>query len=1226
MRVRFLLLLLCCTQLCSAQKIAKALFSQTAKEKEKTREANEEADLLRRITGFALPAKMNGSWTLINENGLVINKKIVFDSISLPYFKDKLVVRKGNKFGILQATLDTIHPLVYDSIYTLGSSFIGKKGEGSYVLSSSSSQKIFLKGALKMQRMDPRLYDGLIKVYFSDGVSVLDSTANWVLPNRYEEVCMFKPGLFLVAKGQRTGLLDTLGKVKIPLDYDVITMYHDSIYSGRKNGSWEYFRKDFSKINQQGDYVLLPDKYGYYRTKRGSSYQLFEYASDREVSNGSYDDYFPIAPHLIAVRKDTLIGLVNREMNLIIAPQYSNIRHINDTLLMVRNDSAFGVINFRNEVLLPLEFSYISPCDYKDDLTGKRKIKYFKVFKGSKCGLANRDGKLVVPMEFADVDLMNDPGLVIVHDRKYFGLYNTYGEKLTDLEFTKYNKLTRFSLLVRGDGKTALYGVDGKMNDTTFLQLNYSANIFKLYLDSSTIQVISQDLTTGKNQYSHTYTNVRIFDFFGVDPHELHDFEFKRAPFSTHETFFSQKHSRWGIYSYLKNDFSVNPTFDRLNGYIAVEEQEDEKLLSAGGATFTSRYKWSLLAVSSVFTSGDFAVDFTNNTDFSYALNFQVDSAFRYSSKTLDKMNNVSYIDLKRINGKRRFNRKGELEWVDADSADVLLRDIYLEANDAGALIPADWQSMLAIMAGEKGLRVKGGTWSIMADDKYYDTKNAMKPVRMPTVPSGLKNCEALAMDEYFIYANQKEKYSCYTHPLKKMEGLDGIGDVKLYQGMANRPFVVGCMKDSLFSLMDTREKRVLSNYYSSIVELDFGFICKSKDSYVFLDSAEKNTNLMEFDEFKDVREDGHFLMHLKRSKRYSLLYKTDLAPFQETCENVSIVADSLLLVQGTDGDYGLSNFRGVPKVECEYHLVDGFRFGLVIFKKKAMYYVFDSKGNQVYESLLPIKRVVGEGLISVQRGKSLYLFDVRTQKRVRSKYSSFYPQNAEGYILASKKGKYKLLDREGRAVKSLKYEYISDFKGDLLTIGSKRGRYYLLRTDGSLVDEVQSGVLRKIGSVHRVGNRYFDLSGNELKKLRGRDITYAGAQGYVALDSASQKYFLLNENGIPTTEPEFDECVLGPKGVAAVKVGAQWGLIDCNGAWQVKPAYKLLRFTPQGNVLFMPKYTYGVYSLSGVTLVNPKFEKIIPIDGTGIAQCINQGKVGYVLVYSGKMLWEMQE
>lgn len=145
----------------------------------------------------------------------------------------------------------------------------------------------------------------------------------------FEDLTIFdRNGLAPVSKDNLYGLINTLGEVIIPFDYQSIVMSTINAYSVSKNDKWGFI----TKANQ----VLIPIEY--------------EVTSD-------------FIENVCAVKKDGKWGFIDLLNQIIIPLEYEGCTDFRSGIAGVVKNGKWGVINKQNKLILDFQYEYLTPVD-----------------------------------------------------------------------------------------------------------------------------------------------------------------------------------------------------------------------------------------------------------------------------------------------------------------------------------------------------------------------------------------------------------------------------------------------------------------------------------------------------------------------------------------------------------------------------------------------------------------------------------------------------------------------------------------------------------------------------------------------------------------------------------------------------------------------------------------------------------------------------------------------
>ncbi len=332
--------------------------------------------------GFAI-VKKGGYFGVINSK----NKTVIPFEYSLiehpkrPYqdFYDEFYIHKNGKVGLLNEKAELIADVIYDLF------------DRDYSEINDSKQVIF-------------------RAKKNNQYGIINKKGEITLPIEYEEIGLFKgDNISMAKKNGLFGIIDSYGNIKLPFDYENIMSYKD----------WDYFilqkGKDYGAIDKQNLNVILPTEYqamkqcfydeNKFIVKKNGFYGII--TRDKEaVIPIEYDEisnWVEYGPDEHFIVKNGKHGLISREGKIVIPPSYDRIFVDNGVLIKVQNNGLYGTINWKNEIIHPIEYENILwewPF-----LTGKQ-IDTIYIEKSGKYFATDINGKTII--ESVSKELIDD--------------------------------------------------------------------------------------------------------------------------------------------------------------------------------------------------------------------------------------------------------------------------------------------------------------------------------------------------------------------------------------------------------------------------------------------------------------------------------------------------------------------------------------------------------------------------------------------------------------------------------------------------------------------------------------------------------------------------------------------------------------------------------------------------------------------------------------------------
>jgi hypothetical protein len=267
----------------------------------------------------------------------------------------------------------------------------------------------------------------------------------------------FNEGLIIVSNSNdKIGLLNTKGKLVVPMEYDRITGFSDGLTSVSKDGKWGYMDKNDKviiplKYNdatpfENGLAIVILDEKSYLIDKTGKILNKEPFHAAQTFKGGA-----------IAQSDNEKWALVDKTGKLVTAYKYAKFAseyafEEGRVLTYSLDDKTYGLIGFDGkELTQPLYtiglFNPICNCAGVSD--------------GKKIGYMDTKGKIIVPIEYdGNINFTNGEGLLIVAQTKADYTYEKFffdksGKRIGD---KKYDEISNFSEGLAAVSKDGLWG------------------------------------------------------------------------------------------------------------------------------------------------------------------------------------------------------------------------------------------------------------------------------------------------------------------------------------------------------------------------------------------------------------------------------------------------------------------------------------------------------------------------------------------------------------------------------------------------------------------------------------------------------------------------------------------------------------------------------------------------------------------------------------------------
>lgn len=316
--------------------------------------------------------KKGKMWGFVDKTG----KEIVPPKYDFVWaFQDGLgLVKQNDKYGFVDKAGELVIPIQYEDAHSFNGGFavVKKGGEVNFI---NKAGKVPFDNVFAL--IDGKA--GLFIVKQNNKYGLLNTKGQFILPLEYDDIENFdRNNLFKVKQNGRYGIVDKTGKVVMPVQYlemdDFSTIYRDQklAYIKDENGKYGFF-------NRKAEIIVLPQ---YDDIKKHSSLYL-EYGMAVVSKNGKW-------------------GVINMDNKEIVPILYNKIGGTADLMVYVENDVFKGFYNVsdNNVGRIAIDFSkltYINWCNDFDNLL------LCVQGKNGKWGYINREGELVIPLEYDKV-------------------------------------------------------------------------------------------------------------------------------------------------------------------------------------------------------------------------------------------------------------------------------------------------------------------------------------------------------------------------------------------------------------------------------------------------------------------------------------------------------------------------------------------------------------------------------------------------------------------------------------------------------------------------------------------------------------------------------------------------------------------------------------------------------------------------------------------------------
>ncbi|SHL20857.1 WG containing repeat-containing protein [Flavobacterium chilense] len=281
------------------------------------------------------------------------------------------------------------------------------------------------------------LYEAGISIHKKYKRGFIDLKSNIRIPFEYEDVYYFGNGLIRVSKNNKTGVLDTLNRIVLPLKFDYI-MAQDGILfvqtintidlfdsTGKqitrfKAKDIDYFKDHRAIVTLQNSTKLIIDNQGKVVLSPVKNHQF-----EKVINSDSF---------LIRNTLTNKKGIINSLGEYEIECKYDDI--ITDkSIYIVKNKLKYGLVTPKDSVLKPLIYDAIYAANYNDDTLFKNQ---FLAKKGDLEGIIDPfSEKDIIPCQYKNIQTFSN-FYVVTNSNDKNGLFSEKGEVVIDENYDFY--------------------------------------------------------------------------------------------------------------------------------------------------------------------------------------------------------------------------------------------------------------------------------------------------------------------------------------------------------------------------------------------------------------------------------------------------------------------------------------------------------------------------------------------------------------------------------------------------------------------------------------------------------------------------------------------------------------------------------------------------------------------------------------------------------------------
>ena len=337
--------------------------------------------------GVCIVESNNGAY-LANKKGEIVVAADKYDSF---YYMghDLFNVSKNYMVGAIDLQGNEIIPLNY----SYGGLFL--ENELTYFYDGERYYLIDYKGNIMKTEYTTinSFYGGLALVELNGLYGYINDKGIEAIPLQYEDASDFYYGIAEVQKNGKRGLINMKNEAVVPIIYDNLESRYLGSFEYYENPNWYKVKKD--------------NKYGYILADGTIRIPIiYDYISE-------FDDDKPTA----FARLNGKTGIIDKENNYIIRPEYDEIGIFRDGVTKACKDGKWGIIDTIGKPIINFKYEFIN--NFSESMAA---IKLY-----NKWGFSDRNDNVVGEIIYDNVENFNE-GYAAVQYKGKWGFINKEGE------------------------------------------------------------------------------------------------------------------------------------------------------------------------------------------------------------------------------------------------------------------------------------------------------------------------------------------------------------------------------------------------------------------------------------------------------------------------------------------------------------------------------------------------------------------------------------------------------------------------------------------------------------------------------------------------------------------------------------------------------------------------------------------------------------------------------
>jgi hypothetical protein len=307
---------------------------------------------------------------------------------------------------------------------------------------------------------------------------------------------------------------------------------------------------------------------------------------------------------LAIAQKNQKLGAINPQGKIIIPFEHLNLQFLGDSLLAFYANNAWGLKNYRNEILLQPEFDSFKIFK-KDSSTNSRRMIIAQ--KGAKIGVISTQAKILYAPDLDEINFLSNQ-LIISRKGKFFGMKTLQGDEVLPL-LCESISLKPYGILVKQQGKFGLLDEKGQLlipfefeqiihretNSTPKKEYfevyaRQKKGIYNLHGKKIVPALFDQIEDLSDGWFYEGFWKVRQNNLKGIynkEGKEILKPDYEEVTKSGKRYFIFQKNGLWGVFDKENEQFILQAKYRSIKALEPFEQNRDYFIVSNNGNEYS---------------------------------------------------------------------------------------------------------------------------------------------------------------------------------------------------------------------------------------------------------------------------------------------------------------------------------------------------------------------------------------------------------------------------------------------------------------------------------------------------------------------------------------------------------------------------------------------------------------------------------------------------------------